>query len=981
MLEVDLRLAICDLRLRSVWNSSECRKPNAERRIHYGGLSLMLALLFLGRAQGAITVNGLTTRTVYTDQVAFHVVAEAGFTYEATLNGAPVPAGVQVTVSDADFYDLEVTRRPSGGGAAESLTLLFIVKASERADTEWGLAPWTPYPSIPSATAEFAGASLVIVAPPAFPVGPEIPVIALVEDGAGKRVGVNGFVTAAALPGKSIRIFRGVGSALLPPAAAGGTLSFAAQIGPLSNPREIAIEAAPAWRSVSGSLAASTDWGADARIRVTASLTVAAGATLTIGAGSVVELGSKVDLIVSGKLVVNGTRDRPVVFTPIASASPWGGLQFRTAGSQGALTGAIFTGGGADPSWFDNNPGTGSSHHHEQPILYLQNGAHVSATDSYLVWNHGQGGHGEDSFVSLTRCLVQRATTFGQYNGGSVTLTDSAFIEFPAWDAPFVDGDNDAMYLSRVGTGLAHSLTGCLVGWTLDDGVDCGGGGTGPVNITGSWFESTYHEGNACSDNGLRALKDNVYTNCGQGIECGYGSETAQAVHCLSTANEIGARFGDNYQDMAHNGFLRVTDSILLANKRDIWGRAWDPLPHTWEERLTQMDLHSNFLTAADPLHADNSVWDPAVDADRLAPFLPVPDGTVGIGIAVRSDPVDRAALKFGVPVRLSTFTRQTVSVDYQFLAGGGPPGTLVFSAGETLKVIPLDAAALNAPLIRVRLSNPVNAELTGLAEISSTIPVTLVARGSRWKYLDTGVPQGAGWITESFLDTAWKEGPAELGYGDQDEQTPVSFGPDANNKYITTYFRHKFTVADPSAYAGLTIRLKRDDGGVVYLNGQEAFRSNMPGGAIGFSTLAGGATGSETAFNPKDVAASFLVAGSNIIAVEIHQDAPDSSDISFDLELLAQPRPSTGPRFVRGEANGDGAVDLSDALKVLFVLFTGAPTDCEDALDADDQGDLNVVDAVYLLEYLFQGGPAPPAPFPAAGEDPTGDDLGCERS
>ena len=42
--------------------------------------------------------------------------------------------------------------------------------------------------------------------------------------------------------------------------------------------------------------------------------------------------------------------------------------------------------------------------------------------------------------------------------------------------------------------------------------------------------------------------------------------------------------------------------------------------------------------------------------------------------------------------------------------------------------------------------------------------------------------------------------GTAELGYGDGDEYTVVSFGPDPNNKYITTYFRHAFNVVDASA-------------------------------------------------------------------------------------------------------------------------------------------------------------------------------------
>ncbi len=85
-------------------------------------------------------------------------------------------------------------------------------------------------------------------------------------------------------------------------------------------------------------------------------------------------------------------------------------------------------------------------------------------------------------------------------------------------------------------------------------------------------------------------------------------------------------------------------------------------------------------------------------------------------------------------------------------------------------------------------------------------------------------------------------------------------------------------------------------------------------------------------------------------------------------------------PTFVRGDANGDGRVDVSDPLKVLLNLFGGVPIDCEDALDANDDESANIADAMYILAYLFQNGPAMPAPFPAADVDPSGDALGCAR-
>ncbi|MBN1421753.1 MAG: hypothetical protein JXP34_23470, partial [Planctomycetes bacterium] len=83
---------------------------------------------------------------------------------------------------------------------------------------------------------------------------------------------------------------------------------------------------------------------------------------------------------------------------------------------------------------------------------------------------------------------------------------------------------------------------------------------------------------------------------------------------------------------------------------------------------------------------------------------------------------------------------------------------------------------------------------------------------------------------------------------------------------------------------------------------------------------------------------------------------------------------------FVRGDATGEGKTDLSDAVRILGVLFSSEPTDCLDAADVDDDGILTLGDAIRLLEYLFVSGSAPRPPFPEAGFDPTDDGLGCDR-
>lgn len=81
---------------------------------------------------------------------------------------------------------------------------------------------------------------------------------------------------------------------------------------------------------------------------------------------------------------------------------------------------------------------------------------------------------------------------------------------------------------------------------------------------------------------------------------------------------------------------------------------------------------------------------------------------------------------------------------------------------------------------------------------------------------------------------------------------------------------------------------------------------------------------------------------------------------------------------FIRGDGNGDGQVNVADAVYTLGYLFAGGPGVCPDAMDANDDGALNIADAVYELGFLFSGGPPPPAPHPGTGADPTPDALGC---
>ena len=165
-----------------------------------------------------------------------------------------------------------------------------------------------------------------------------------------------------------------------------------------------------------------------------------------------------------------------------------------------------------------------------------------------------------------------------------------------------------------------------------------------------------------------------------------------------------------------------------------------------------------------------------------------------------------------------------------------------------------------------------------------------LVDSGSTWNYLDNGSDPGAAWIDRAFDDSGWSSGEAKLGYGGDGEITPIGFGPDPANKFITTYFRRAFTVTQPSRFTDLNLEVLRDDGAAVYLNGVEVWRTNLPPGPIVSTTLASTTiVGSdENAFFSDSIAASALISGVNVIAVEVHQAAVTSSDLGFDLRLSA---------------------------------------------------------------------------------------------
>jgi acid phosphatase type 7 len=153
---------------------------------------------------------------------------------------------------------------------------------------------------------------------------------------------------------------------------------------------------------------------------------------------------------------------------------------------------------------------------------------------------------------------------------------------------------------------------------------------------------------------------------------------------------------------------------------------------------------------------------------------------------------------------------------------------------------------------------------------------------GSNWNYLNNGSDQGTAWYGTSYTETGWtSNAPSTFYYGESLSGTLLSSNP------ITTYFRRTFNVTGLSAYNSFDINVIADDGAVIYINGQEVARDNMPTGTVTYTTLGtnknGGSEGTPTPYN---VSKCYFNEGINVIAVEVHQSSAGNTDMRFDAKI-----------------------------------------------------------------------------------------------
>jgi subtilisin-like proprotein convertase family protein len=200
------------------------------------------------------------------------------------------------------------------------------------------------------------------------------------------------------------------------------------------------------------------------------------------------------------------------------------------------------------------------------------------------------------------------------------------------------------------------------------------------------------------------------------------------------------------------------------------------------------------------------------------------------------------------------------------------------------------------------------------------------------WRYDDSNVDLGTAWRGVNYDDSAWKSGRGVFAFENHPAIVPLtntvlSTGP------ITHYFRTDFRFeSQPGLFTFISSNYI-DDGMVVYVNGVEAFRYNMPGGPIGFGTLAVAANpageGNPVVIN---IPGNLFRRGRNVIAVEVHQNSTPTSDVVFGMHLIPVPAFTNGPVTAVGRIRLESVYTntfaaASDVWRVQTVTFVARST------------------------------------------------------
>jgi len=311
---------------------------------------------------------------------------------------------------------------------------------------------------------------------------------------------------------------------------------------------------------------------------------------------------------------------------------------------------------------------------------------------------------------------------------------------------------------------------------------------------------------------------------------------------------------------------------------------------------------------------------DPGLAMDNFSFFVPTNSAA-----AVVSQPTN-LAVHVGEPASFAVVA-SGVPIFYQWLRNNSPIG----GATNANFIIP-GVSLSDTGSYSVIVSNQINSVTSSNASLTvlPAISFGLVSLTNQWKYDQSGNDLGSVWKETNYDDTAWPAGRGVLALENIAAvtaltNTVLALSNGANQRILTYYFRTRFVCTNDPATVYLSASNLVDDGAIVYLNGVEVYRLNMPADPVTASTLASSSvTGAgEGVFINVACSAANLIQGTNVLAVEVHQVDAASSDIVFGLVLRAESR-TNGPAIIIVPPVAQ-TVDF-DADAVLQVVAGGAP-------------------------------------------------------
>ncbi|MBR5038510.1 MAG: lamin tail domain-containing protein [Prevotella sp.] len=228
---------------------------------------------------------------------------------------------------------------------------------------------------------------------------------------------------------------------------------------------------------------------------------------------------------------------------------------------------------------------------------------------------------------------------------------------------------------------------------------------------------------------------------------------------------------------------------------------------------------------------------------------------------------------------------------------------------------------------------------------------IQVIKTNDTWKYYDKGQQNGTSWRSKNFNDASWSSGQAPLGYKTAGVKTTVSYGNDPENRHPTTYFRKSVTLnGSPTSNDSFTLNYQVDDGFIIWVNGQDAGRVNMPNGDVDYNTFTTSYAAEQPITGTLELSPTLFKKGENTIAVEVHNNKASSSDLFWTCELITTVGADTGEAVLT-----DSVINLPDGNKISLVACFEPMTDNE----RKEQGltpvcinEVSAANGIYVNEY-----------------------------